>query len=125
MRKEQALAVVARTQAGCFSRRQALDAGVTRHEIQGHLLEGTWRALLPCVYCIAAAPRSDDQRLWAAFLWVGDGAHVSHRSAGAMWKYDGVRAGKPELWLPGKCTKRRSDVVTRRAIASTRSMVGS
>jgi len=67
MRKEQALAAIARGQAGTFSRRQALDAGFTRHEVHRHLRDGTWRIVLPCVYCIAATPRTDDQRLWAAF----------------------------------------------------------
>jgi very-short-patch-repair endonuclease len=115
MRKEQTLAAIARGQAGVFSRRQAIEAGFTRHEFARRLTEGTWRALLPRVYCLAASPPADNQQLWAACLWAGAGAVVSHRSAGAVWNFDGVIPRKPEFWVPYKCTKRRPDVITRRS----------
>src|SRR5205823_4941588 len=39
---------------------------------------------------LALAPRSRESRLWAALLWAGDGAVLSHDSAGRLWNLEGL-----------------------------------
>ena len=50
----------------------------------------------------------------AAALWAGDGALVSHGTAAALHGFDGVRAPKPELWVPTGSGVRSSKVTVHR-----------
>jgi very-short-patch-repair endonuclease len=120
MHKERALATVARRQAGVFSRQQTERAGFTRHQVQHRLRHRIWCPLLPAVYCLTSTPRSLERDLWAAHLWAGSRSIVSHRSAGALWSFDEVRAARPELWVPASCSKRNAGVVTRRTDVAPR-----
>jgi very-short-patch-repair endonuclease len=118
MHKEHAEVRLARTasaQAGVFSHAQADRAGFTRHQLRHRLRHGIWVSALPRVYRLANAPETPLQRLWAARLWAGPAAVVSHRSAGELWSFDGVVAHRAELWVPLACSKRTSCVITRRS----------
>jgi hypothetical protein len=46
---------------------------------------------------MSAVPRSNEQRLRAALLWVGDAAAAAGRSAGELFGLEGVRADSPEI----------------------------
>jgi predicted transcriptional regulator of viral defense system len=115
MQGEHLLAQYARRQAGVFSRSQATAAALTRRQIAYRLEQGVWQRSFPGVYRVASAPRSAEQRLWAASLWAGDGAVVSHRSADALWKLDEVTAELPELSVPTPFHKRHAQIVVRRS----------
>ena len=79
-------------QRGVFSRSQALEAGFGRGAIQHRLDSGEWDRLHPGVYRMRGAPPSWEQRLMGATLWAGPESAVSHRSAAALWKLDGIEA---------------------------------
>jgi hypothetical protein len=82
-------------QHGLITRRQALDLGLTRHQIQYRLDRELWRSIDTGVYLNTAVPPTSATRLLAVCL--GTGAVVSHRSAGRLWALDGVRPGRPEV----------------------------
>jgi hypothetical protein len=90
--KEAELGRLIAKQRGVLSRSQALEAGLGRGAIQHRLDSGEWQRLHPGVYRIRGAPPSWEQRLMAATLWAGPESAVSHRSAAALWKLDGVEA---------------------------------
>ena len=56
--------------------------------------------MLPAVYRHAATPESTVAMLWAAVLWTGGDGALSHTTAGALWRLDGVRLGTIELVVP-------------------------
>ena len=49
------------------------------------------------MYRVAATPMSPELWRAAALLWAGETSALSHRSAGAVWRLDGVTETKPEL----------------------------
>jgi hypothetical protein len=89
------VAAIAAAQHGAVSRRQALDAGVTRHMLDWAIEVGELLAAAPSVYVVAAAPRTWRQRLMVAVLDAGPGACVSHRAAALLLGI--ARAGAPEI----------------------------
>jgi very-short-patch-repair endonuclease len=114
MHKEQRLAALARGQHGVFTRAQALGSGFTEHEVQHRLRHDIWSIELPGVYALRSTPRSNESRMWAALLWAGEDALLSHRAAGHVWKYDDVRMLRPEVLVPAASSKRCSVVTVRR-----------
>jgi very-short-patch-repair endonuclease len=68
-------------QAGVVSRRQALRAGMTPDAIRAKVRSRRWQTLHWGVYAIFSGPPSRRARLWAAVLWAGDGAMLSHHTA--------------------------------------------
>lgn len=64
-----ALPRLLRRQLGVISRRQALQLGHSRHQLD-HLVEsGRWQKVLPGVYATFSGRVDDEQRLHAAVLW--------------------------------------------------------
>ncbi|HWD73345.1 MAG TPA: hypothetical protein VG779_12530 [Actinomycetota bacterium] len=76
-----------------LSRQQALEAGLGAGAIQHRLNCGDWQRVHPGVYRVRGTPPSHDQKVMAGWLWAGPEAAVSHRSAAALWKLDGIDAG--------------------------------
>src|ERR1700753_419214 len=68
-------------QAGVVSRRQVLRAGVSRHLIVSRVRHGLWQQLHPGVYGAFTGALSREVRLWAAVLYAGPGALLSHETA--------------------------------------------
>jgi very-short-patch-repair endonuclease len=57
-----------------------------------------------------------ESTLLAHVLAAGDAAMASHRSAAALWRFDGFRrVGKPELVLPATQRRNRADVIVHRS----------
>jgi hypothetical protein len=88
--KEAQLGRLIAKQQGVLNRSQALEAGLGRGAIQRRLDSGEWQRLHPGVYRMRGAPPSWEQKLMAATLWAGPESAVSHRSAAALWKLDGI-----------------------------------
>jgi hypothetical protein len=70
-----------RGQAGVVSRKQALAYGMSVGEINARLKFGRWRAVHRAVYVTHAGPLTRSAQLWAALLYAGQSARLSHESA--------------------------------------------
>ena len=110
-------------QYGLVHRAQALEAGISSSGIHRRLGSGTWIRHYRCVYGVAGAPASLEQRGLAACLAVGPEAVVSHLSAGAMWGWCNDRTNI-HVTVPGQITARPSCVVVHRTTSLSRADVG-
>jgi hypothetical protein len=68
-------------QAGVFSRRQALSGGYAASAIDARVRRGTWRSVYPGVYTHVPGEVPEPGPLWAAVLYAGQGALLSHETA--------------------------------------------
>jgi hypothetical protein len=59
--------------------------------IASHVIERE----LPDTYRMTAVARSSDQALRAALLWAGENSAAAVRSAGTLYRLEGVTAPKP------------------------------
>ncbi len=78
---------MAAAQHGVFTRRQALDAGLSVGEIDGRVQRAVWVAADYGVYRATETPASWHQRVMAACL--AGPAVASHRAAAALWRLPG------------------------------------
>ncbi len=96
MRKPQSpdstLASLASRQAGAFNRKQALDVGLSRRQIDRRLSSGAWFGLFTGAYVFAGAPVTWTTWAWAGVLSGGVGSTVIGGSAAA------VRSLLPQTW---------------------------
>src|SRR3954451_14239814 len=72
-------------QHGTIEREQLLDPGCTPKAIEHRLSDGRLHRLYKGVYAVGWPQPTREGRLMAAVLRCGDGAVLSHRSAGALW----------------------------------------
>lgn len=79
------LAKVASAQHGVFTRAQAIAAGFSAGQVDHRLRSKRWRRVLPRVYRDARAPADDEVARWAAVLWAGPDAALSHTTAAVIW----------------------------------------
>jgi hypothetical protein len=91
---------LSRRQHGAIARRQMLERGMSRRQIDGMLARNQLVVVLPGVYRFAAAPVTERQMQWAALLWAGPEAVLSHCGAATLWSLEGVVAPRPEFWCP-------------------------
>ena len=69
---------IAAAQDGLITRRQALDAGLSRHQVDWLIGRGSrWRVVLRGVYSVASGRLTRRQELRAALLHAGDGAALT------------------------------------------------
>jgi hypothetical protein len=71
----------ARWQAGVITRKQALDSGISAGAIRWKIKSGVWRQVYWGVYATFTGPLTRDAQLWAAVLFAGPGAQLSHETA--------------------------------------------
>lgn len=90
------MALAAR-QHGVVTRAQMRRAGVTDASIRWRVAAGTLELVVTGVYRVGGARRTWEQRLAAACLWGGSGTCASHRSAGALWGFEGFGPGPVEV----------------------------
>jgi very-short-patch-repair endonuclease len=96
---ERSLEHLAASQYGVVSREQVLEAGLSRHVIQGKLKRGSWVRVLPSVYRVAGVSVSWMQKVVAAFLWANSGV-VSHSTAGCLLNLEVATCERVHLWIP-------------------------
>jgi len=75
---------IARFQAGVVTRRQALASGLSVGAITSKLKFGRWRQIYLGVYATFTGPVSWEAQLWAAVLYAGKGAQLSHETAAEL-----------------------------------------
>ena len=91
---------IARCQAGVVSRRQALDAGLTPGVIVSKIKYGRWQPIYRGVYATHTGPLSREARLWAAVLYAGKGARLSHQTAAELHGLADAPASPIHLTVP-------------------------
>jgi very-short-patch-repair endonuclease len=84
-------------QHGLISRQQAIDCGLTRHQIQTNLRRGSWRRAAPAVYRLAGAPEHPHTALHAVSL--SSGGTASHRSAAHLLELIERPPSRPEITI--------------------------
>lgn len=95
------LAEIAERQFAVFSRVQALQCGLTRHQITARLASGVWSVVHPKVYRIAAAPVTRSMAAIAGRLYAGERAWFSHATAARLHGIDPrIPADRPWLTVP-------------------------
>jgi hypothetical protein len=94
------IARLAARQHGCFTRRQALQRGMTDRMIARRVDTGRWVRVAAGVYRVAGVPVTWKQRALSACMASGPGAVVSHRSAAVLWGVSGFRPGPLEITVP-------------------------
>jgi hypothetical protein len=111
---EAQLALLARGQAGVFTRAQATAAGFRAGQIERRVRAHAWERVLPRVYRHAATPPSGALGSWAAVLWAGPDGVLSHTSAAGVWAIRVPRLGQPEVSVPKLRAPRVMGVVVHR-----------
>jgi len=75
---------MAADQGGIVARKQAIAAGMSSGEISAKLRFKRWRQVYRGVYATFTGPLSRRAQLWAAVLYAGERAVLSHESAGEL-----------------------------------------
>jgi hypothetical protein len=87
-------------QAGVVSRRQVLSAGVSRSTIASKVKHGLWQQLHPGVYGAFTGAVTWEVRLWAAVLYAGPGALLSHETAAEVLGLTDRRSPAIQVTIP-------------------------
>jgi hypothetical protein len=74
----------ARWQAGLITREQALHAGLSSNSITSKVVHNRWQQVHRGVYATFTGSLVQEARLWAAVLYTGPGARLSHESAAEL-----------------------------------------
>lgn len=106
---DEAVARACSTRHGCIVERQALELGMTKHQIEWRLRRGRWRRLMRGVYSIGGAPPTWEQRAFAASEWAGPTAALSHGAAARMWRVDGFADDPIRISVAGRRVRPRPD----------------
>jgi hypothetical protein len=80
-----AVGILAKQQHGVVALHQLPPLGVRRPRLSARLQSGEWLRVLPGVIRLYWADETWLQRVWAAWLWAGPVAAVSHQAAAALW----------------------------------------
>jgi hypothetical protein len=91
---------LARLQGGVVSRRQALNSGLSTGAITTRLKYGKWRQIYWGVYVTFTGPVSREAQLWAAVLYAGRGARLSHDTAAELHGLTGRRTPLIHVTIP-------------------------
>ena len=73
-----------RLQAGVVTRQQAIDSGLSVGAINSKVKFTRWRSIYRGVYATFTGPVSRQAQLWAAVLYAGKGAQLSHETAAEL-----------------------------------------
>lgn len=103
---------LAETQFGVISRVQLIALGFTEHQIDRRVRVGRLVRMFPGVYRVAGAPTTGRQRAFAAILWLGDEAVVSHLTGATLLHFDGCKTSDLQLSVPNTVRKRADDDLT-------------
>ncbi|MBM3666816.1 MAG: DUF559 domain-containing protein [Actinobacteria bacterium] len=105
---------LARNQHGVISRAQLLELGLSGRAIKHRVTTGRLYSVHRGVYAVGRRELNRRGRWMAAVLSAGEGAVLSHRSAGELWGILPRGTGPPQLSVPGSNGRRRRDVVVHR-----------
>ncbi len=110
---------LASRQHGLLTRDQLKELGASDRTIARRSRAGLWERLFPGVFRLLPSPSSGwHQRLMGVCLWLGDDAVVSHASAGALLKLDGVEERAVEVSTTRRVNGRAPSGVVVHRVAS-------
>jgi hypothetical protein len=91
-----------RVQAGMITRQQASLAGMAESSVRSKVVTGHWRHILPRVYATFTGPMTRDASLWAALLYAGKGAQLSHETAAEILRLTDQRSALIHVTIPAE-----------------------
>jgi hypothetical protein len=95
-----AMRATIKAQAGVVSRRQLLRDGTNRMTIVSKLKSGRWRQIHHGVYMTFSGELTRQAELWAAVLYAGRGAILSHETAAEILGITDRRAASIDVTVP-------------------------
>jgi hypothetical protein len=110
---EEILGRIARKQHGVVTRKQLLDARISKEEIRRRIQKGTLLVVHRGVYRVGHKAPSIEARYIAAVLACGDGAVLSGQAAGYLWGL--VKGTAPPAEVTAPTNRKVKGVRTRRA----------
>ena len=108
------MAIVTRLGAaslGVFAGREAVAVGLNRKQLTLFIERGLLVRDFPDTYRMAAVPTSNEQRIRSALCWAGDDAAAAGRSAGELFRVEGIIAPLPEIVVPRSSRPRAAGVI--------------
>lgn len=110
------MAVLAKRQHGTVARAQLLALGLSRRAIAARIERGSLSEIFLGVYVFGARRITRKGRWMAAVLAAGDGAVLSHRSAGRLWRLLPPAVECVEVTCrPGRVVRRKG-IVSRQSV---------
>jgi very-short-patch-repair endonuclease/predicted transcriptional regulator of viral defense system len=100
------IAELAATQHGVVARRQLLDSGLTRRQIEERISRHLLHPIHHGVYAVGHTALTDRGRWSAAVLACGPRAVLSHRAAGQLWRLIPQTRLLLEVTRPGRSRRR-------------------
>ncbi len=110
-RADRLVSPLASRQHGLIARAQAIELGVTKHEVAWRIRAGRWDPLFPKVYRLAGVPATWRQFAMAACLHWGRGTVISHRAAARLGALDRFKNARVEVSVNRKRNRSRSPKV--------------
>ncbi|HXB47521.1 MAG TPA: hypothetical protein VNW50_07125 [Streptosporangiaceae bacterium] len=95
------LVETAKSQGGMLSCAQIQASGLTRAILLSRLRRGSWQRIYPGVYAAFSGAPSRAACLWAAVLYAGPGAMLSHQTAAEIWGLADKPSSLIHLTIPG------------------------
>lgn len=102
-----ALRAICDQQSGVVTRSQILETGLAKDIIYSRIASGRWQSLCPGVYAVFSGEPSRAARLWAAVLYAGPGAMLSHQTAAELWQLIDAPSSVIHVTVPGSRRVRR------------------
>jgi hypothetical protein len=97
-----ALRNLVRYQSGVINRSQALQAGLSADMIKFRINSDRWRQIHRGVYATFTGIPGRGARLWAALLWAGPGAMLSHETAAELQRLTDRPVEMIHVTVPGQ-----------------------
>jgi len=90
----------AESQCGIVTCSQIVNTGMTRGILTSRLRRGSWQRLHPGVYAAFSGEPGREALLWAAVLYAGTGAVLSHQTAAELWHLTDEASSLIHLTVP-------------------------
>jgi very-short-patch-repair endonuclease len=114
--RDWAMAELAKAQHGVVARQQLLGLGMSGRAIDGRLGRGQLHEVFRGVYVFGSRRIHRRGRWMAAVLAAGEGAVLSHRSAGRLWGFLAPAAEWVDVICPPGRVVRRNGIVSRQTL---------
>ena len=91
---------LAKIQADVVSRQQVIKSGMSEKSVDWLIAKGMWQRVHCAVYATFTGPLSRKARLWAALLYAGPGARLSHETAAELLRLTDRESSLIHLKVP-------------------------